>query len=362
MVGGFARGNLFPTALVSFLLFFASQGALPSQGAERTLRVVGSWGELTLYRNVELPFWTRRLAEASGGRLKAIMTSLSEIKVSPQSLIRAMGNNAFDVASLVADYLAQEIPELGGMVLASLGVDAPTARRAIEAYRPFVERALRDRFGAKVLAVLPYPSQVVFSLSPMGGLSDLRGKRVRAPGWITSKLVEAFGGTPVRLEFDKVLQALKGGVLECAITGTTPGYLAGWGEATRYLYPFSMGYMPVLVAMNFEAWRALSPEEREVLQRASRELLEDVAWDEVEGESQRGMACLLAGPCDLGTPSGMAVLGPNPEDARALAEALRREVLPQWAARVGRKGFQEWLRTAGAVLGLEEADLSQRRP
>ena len=61
----------------------------------------------------------------------------------------------------------------------------------VDAARPMVEDIYNNRFNSHVLAIAPYPPQVVFCNAEITGLDDLAGKKVRASGRMTAKFLEA---------------------------------------------------------------------------------------------------------------------------------------------------------------------------
>ena len=204
-----------------FILFSSSAFAAKDQ-----LRVVGSWNSLTLFKNFEKPFWTEVVPSEMG--LKTSMTSLGQVKLKGPAVVRQMSMGVFDVVHTVADYIVSDSPDLAGLDLPGVTTDIETARKTVEAYRPALEKYLANDFDVKLLSVIPYPAQVLFSRVPINGLDDLKGKKIRASGWTTSEFVTALGATGVTLSFSEVPQSLQRGVVDCAITGSLSGYSAGW--------------------------------------------------------------------------------------------------------------------------------------
>ncbi|MEJ2177919.1 MAG: TRAP transporter substrate-binding protein DctP, partial [Gammaproteobacteria bacterium] len=203
------------------------------------LRVVGTWSSLTLFKNFEKPFWTETVPQELG--IETTMTSLGQVKLKGPAVVRQMDMGVFDVVHTVADYIVSDSPDLAGLDLPGVTTDIATAKKTVEAYRPALEKYLARDFNVKLLSVVPYPAQVLFSRVEIGGLDDLKGKKIRASGWTTSEFVTALGATGVTMSFSEVPQALQRGVVDCAITGSLSGYSAGWGEVSKYIYPLPVG-------------------------------------------------------------------------------------------------------------------------
>jgi len=235
----------------------------------KDLRVVGSWSSLTMFKNFEKPFWTEKLPAVMPD-IKADVTSLGQVKLKGPAVLRQMDMGVFDVVHTVADYVVADSPALAGLDMPALAPDIDQARKVVAAYRPVVDAALAKDFNAKLLAIAPYPAQVIFCRDKISGLDDLKGKKIRASGWTTSEFVTALGATGITMSFSEVPQSLQRGVVDCAITGSLSGYSAGWGEVSNYLYPLPVGgWDYVITAMSMKTWKgfgkSLPEKQRRVL-------------------------------------------------------------------------------------------------
>ncbi|MGA1847048.1 TRAP transporter substrate-binding protein [Deferribacter abyssi] len=323
--------------------------------APKNLRVVGSWSSLALYKQFEKPFWTEILPDAFGGKTKTIMSSLGQVKLKGASVLRAMNNGVFDVVSTVADYVVSDAPGLAGLDLPALAPDLKLAKKVVEAYRPVMEDIIEKRFNAKLLAVVPYPAQVLFCRVEIDGLKDLKGKKIRASGWTTSKFIDALGATGVTISFSEVATSLQRGVVDCAVTGSLSGYSAGWGDVTNYLYPLPIGgWDYVITVMNMDVWNSLSKSEQELLSKLIKEKLEIPAWEDADEETVQGINCLTGiGKCDYGKPNKLKLVDIKKEDMQLSKKILVNDVLPAWAKQVTPDIVEKWNDTIGKVVGLK---------
>ncbi|MDB4837176.1 C4-dicarboxylate ABC transporter substrate-binding protein, partial [Marinomonas sp.] len=130
---------------------------------------------------------------------------------------------------------------------------AAQAEKMVAAARPMVEEIYETTFNAKVLAIVPYPPQVVFCKAPISSLSDLSGLKVRTSGRMTAKFLDALGAQSVNISFGEVPGALQRGVIDCAVTGAGSGYSAGWWEVTESLMTLPLGgKQPSYIALEDE--------------------------------------------------------------------------------------------------------------
>lgn len=173
------------------------------------LSVVGSWSSLPLHNQYEAPFWSETLPAASGGDITVELTTHNQMSLGLGDIYPLLGQGVYDVAMTVADYAVADAPELEGLDVPLIALTADEARAMVDAARPMVADIYRDRFNSHVLAIAPYPPQVVFCNHEISNLADLEGLKVRASGRMTAKLLEALGAEGVNVSFSEVPGALQ---------------------------------------------------------------------------------------------------------------------------------------------------------
>lgn len=332
----------------SLILLFTGTAAFAKE-----LRVVGSWSSLTMFKNFEKPFWTEKLPAVLPG-IKADVTSLGQVKLKGPAVLRQMDMGVFDVVHTVADYVVSDSPALAGLDMPALAPEIEQARKVVDAYRPVVADALAKDFNAKLLAIAPYPAQVIFCRDKISGLDDLKGKKIRASGWTTSEFVTALNATGVTMSFSEVPQSLQRGVVDCAITGSLSGYSAGWGEVSNYIYPLPVGgWDYVITAMSMNTWDSFNSQEQNQIQSLIKEQLEDPAWKVTARETLEGVACLTGGICPYGEPNKLSEVPVSAKDLARARQILVDNVLPAWAAKVKPAVVKQWNETVGQVVGIQ---------
>ncbi|MFU8882868.1 MAG: TRAP transporter substrate-binding protein [Rhodobacterales bacterium] len=347
------RTLLASAALVPFALTATAQD-LP----ETSLSVVGSWSNLPLYQNFERKFWEETVAEASGGKITISMTTFNQMGVAGGDVFRMLGDGVFDVGMTVGDYTVSDAPELEGLDVPLLATDADTARRMTEAAKPMVADIMRDRFNAHMLAIAPYPPQIVFCNAEVASLADLEGKKIRGSGRMTALFLEALGAEGTTMAFSEVPGALERGVIDCAVTGAGSGYASGWFESSTHLVNLPLGgWDPVITAVNLDAWDALDPAVQQFLTEQIKTGFEDPAWADADGALERDLACLTgSGECTAGASASMTLVELSDADQARAIEVLESVILPDWAERAGGDWAQRWNDSVGAALGVSIAN------
>lgn len=336
-------------------LLVAGAPASAQELDKTSISYVGSWSSLSLYKNFEKPFWQDHVPEASDGKISTDVTTFDQMGLGGGEVYRLMARNVIEVGSTVADYAVSDAPELEGLDMPMMAPDVETARKVAEAYRPVLADAFVKRYnGAKLLAIVPYPSQVVFCNTEIDGLQDLEGKKVRASGRTTAEFLQAIGAEGITLNYSEVPGALQRGVVDCAVTGSLSGYSSGWHEVSTHLYPLPMGgWDQVLTAMNGKKWDSLSGETQKWLQNEIKTSYEDPVWEAAVEETREGIACLTGeGECKRGKAGDMVLVEATDEDFEQVSRHLEETLLPNWADRVEQKWVDRWNETIGEVTGL----------
>ncbi|MEP2783550.1 MAG: TRAP transporter substrate-binding protein [Pseudoruegeria sp.] len=328
--------------------------AIASPALAEDLSVVGSWSSLPLHNQYEAPFWSTTLPEASSGNISVELTTHNAMSLGLGDIYPLLGQGVYDVAMTVADYAVSDAPELEGLDVPLLALTADEARAMVDAARPMVADIYRDRFNSHVLAIAPYPPQVVFCNAEVSKLADLEGLKIRASGRMTAKLLEALGAESVSVSFGEVPGALQTGTVDCAVTGAGSGYSAGWWEVSTHLMPIPLGgWDSVVTAINLDKWSSLDADTQALISSEIVSGFEDPAWASAQDALVNDIACLTGnGECPSGDARSMTLVAVSDADFDTARNILTSEVLPEWAERAGGDWADRWNDSVGKVVGV----------
>ncbi|GAB5445762.1 TRAP transporter substrate-binding protein [Gymnodinialimonas sp.] len=334
-----------------FTAILAASTALTGAAHAQDLSVVGSWSGLPLHGQYEAPFWTETMTAAG---FNVELTTHNQMGLGLSEIYPLLGQGVYDVAMTVGDYAVGDAPELEGLDVPLLALTADEARAMVDAARPMVSDIFRDRFNAEVLAIAPYPPQVVFCNAEITGLDDLEGLQIRASGRMTALLLEALGAEGVNVSFSEVPGALQNGVVDCAVTGAGSGYSAGWWEVSTHLLPIPLGgWDSVVTAMNLDTWNGLSEEQQATVRSEIVSGFEDPAWASAQDALVNDIACLTGnGDCPAGDARDMVLVEASEADFARARDVLTSTVLPDWAERAGGDWAERWNASVGQVVGV----------
>jgi TRAP-type C4-dicarboxylate transport system substrate-binding protein len=319
------------------------------------LKVVGGLGATSQYKNFEEPFWTKRLAERSGGKVTAEVAAYDQLGIrGPEVLqLTKLGVLTFATGSLSA--LASDDPEAAGVDLVGMNGDIASLRRNVNLYLPTLRRIYRERYGVELLAVWTYPAQVIFCKRPITRLGEIAGLKVRTASVMQADFVEALGGIGVDVPYAGIADALAKDVVDCAITGAISGYVLGLPRLTTHLLNVTVNWGPNILVANHAAWHRLAPGVRALIERELARLDEEI-WAAAEHETAEGVACTTGGaPCQAGPPGHMTLVPVRPEDRTLLHAAFERVVVPRWAERCGPECVAAWNESVGRSIGVSAA-------
>ncbi|MDO9713380.1 TRAP transporter substrate-binding protein DctP [Paracraurococcus lichenis] len=314
------------------------------------LDVLGGLAVISQYERLEKPFWIQRLPEITQGRVHARIQPFDRSGIAGQEVLRLLRLGVLSYGNILLGLAAAEEPELNAVDLPLLSPDIAALRRTVEAWRPWMEEVLRDRFGLEPLAVYSYPAQVLFCRDPFQGL-EVAGRRIRTSSVGQSELVRALGGTPVVIPFAEIMPALRDGVVSCAITSVLAGQAIELQAKAPHVGRIGLSWGLSVFVANQAAWQDV-PEDLRVRIRQGIGELERAIWEQADRESAVGPACGV-GPA----PCGAARPVPNAERAASQDDTRRRRLLtetiiPRWMERCGLQCARAWNRHMAPVIGV----------
>jgi len=330
--------------------------ALPVQAQNAKLRVAGNLVATGLIQQKqEQPFF-ENFAKNTGLAIDADYKPMDVLGIKDADGLRVLKSGLFDIVTLRLAQVSRDEPFFLGPDIVGLSTDYDTARKVVDAYREAFDKRLQERYGGKLLAVYPFGPQVVFCKVPIGGLADLKGKKVRVYDASLAKFIEKLGGIPVTIAFGETQQALERGVTDCAITGPSSANSAGWPEVTTHFMPIGFQIALNAYAINLEKWNKLPADQRAKVTEAfkkyeaevwaySRELFEDASRCNVGKE-----------PCKTVKKFKMTDVAVKPSDTKLIHDALTTVSLPTWTELCDKsydKCSAIWKQVVGPVVGIK---------
>ncbi|MGG5889646.1 TRAP transporter substrate-binding protein [Falsiroseomonas sp. HC035] len=316
------------------------------------LKIVGGLANVSQYVRYEEPFWRSRIGELTDGRVQAEIAPFDRSGIRGQEMLQLMRLGVVPFGTALLAVVSTEEPEFNAVDLPALAPDMASLRQTVTAFRPHVEQVLRERYQIELLGIYTYPAQVVFCTRPFSGLSDLSGRRIRTSSVGQSEMVQALGATPVVIPFAEVVQAIRGGVVECAITGTLSGNAVGLHEVTTHVHSMALAWGISIFGASGTAWAAVPADIQSIIRQGVSDL-ELQIWAAADRETGEGLACNAGLPsCTAGRRGSMTVVPVSQADDERRRQLLTEVVLPRWVNRCGLDCVDAWNEHLAPVLGI----------
>jgi len=327
-------------------------GAAQSQTSPKVnFQVVGNLGITTQFQEMERPFWTKGITDATNGAITATIKPWNEMGLKGNEVYKLLSQGVFDVGTTQLGFVAGDNAINDATDLAGVSPTIQTFWEVTKAFRPHLERHYEQQVKVKLMGMFSFQAQVLFCRNELKGLADLKGRKIRTGGASQADFVTYFGASGISMAFGEVHQALQTGVIDCAITGTLGGYKAKWYEGTKFLYPLPINWGAGMSAINLNSWKKLDAPTQQKLQ-AEYARLEKAIFDQNVRENDLGIACNTGGACSEGVAAKMTLVPVNPGDVELRHQALLKQVLPRWAGRCGAECVKNWNDSAGKVVNL----------
>lgn len=318
-----------------------------------TLQVVGGLAGVNQFTQQEEPFWTEALPRLSDGRVKGHIVPFDRAGIRGQDMLRLLSLGVVPFGTTLVSLSSVAEPLLGAPDLAGLNPDMATLRRHTAAFRPVLERALREKHGIELLAVYVYPAQMLFCKQPIDALSDVADRRIRSTSPTHVDWIEGLGGRAVTLGFTEVYQGIRNGSVDCALTGSMTGFTIGLHQVAHHVFVMPVTWGMSIFAANATAWNALPPDIRDLLKRELARLEQDI-WASAERETAEGVECLTGHRrCGNGPRAGMIAHAPAVGDDARRRSLLSSTVIPRWVQRCGTACADAWNESIRPINGIE---------
>ena len=148
--------------------------------------------------------------------------------------------------------------------------------------RPAIERVAAE-YNQKVLYVVPWPRQYVYTKVEATGVADLAGIKIRTYNDTTTEMFNRIGMTSVQLPWGEVVPSLAAGTIDAVTTSASSGVDGKFWEFLTHMYPTSHVWSSNMVSVNLDAWNDLTEGQCDAIEAAAR-MLEPVFWQVSKAE------------------------------------------------------------------------------
>jgi TRAP-type C4-dicarboxylate transport system substrate-binding protein len=175
-----------------------------------------------------------------------------------------------------------------------------------------------------VIAALGGDSFPIHTRQQIGGLVDLKGKKIRAGGALQSRTLKALGIVPVLMPINEVPEAIARGTIDGTAIQTLPMIDYGVGKVVNFHYFAGIGFTPLAVLMNKKKFDSLPPKAKAIVEKYSGDWMNSIYNKRFGDASKEAIAQLAADP-------KRKVIYPTEAERKILDETYK-SVVEEWTA------------------------------
>lgn len=218
-------------------------------------------------------WWGDKVKEASNGDVSVRIFPAGELGAGPVEQYSRAVDGVTDVSFVVQGYTP------GNPFPLSLIAEQPGAIREPLNTTMAMNRAQdlwKDEYRrVKLLATWAMPPAVLFTRdTPVSSIDDVKGMKIRAGTKDASKLIEAWGATPIFLPVTEVYTAMQTGVVDAVLINASAAAGFKLTEVSKYM---TSGFdsLPAVftLVMNKRAYDGLSDAQKSAIDTVSGEVL-----------------------------------------------------------------------------------------
>ncbi|MDM0089357.1 MULTISPECIES: TRAP transporter substrate-binding protein [unclassified Variovorax] len=222
----------------------------------------------TNYHTENITQFAKEVEAATGGKLRITVHANASLFKAPE-IKRAVQSGQAQAGEILLANFANENPVYALDGVPFLATTYPEAMKLYTASKPAMEKLLTAQ-GIKVLFVVPWAPQGIYSRKEISSVADLRGIKWRAYSPATAKIAELVGAQPVQIQQAELSAAMATGVIESYMSSGSTGYDTKTYESLKNFYDTQAWIPKNAILVNAKSFDALdAPTKEAVLKAAS---------------------------------------------------------------------------------------------
>ncbi|WP_119309706.1 TRAP transporter substrate-binding protein [Cohaesibacter haloalkalitolerans] len=213
----------------------------------------------------------------------------------------AVRDGLVPIADILMSQQVGEAPVLGVETLPYLAPTMADLALLHKYFRPKIEEVAAS-MNQKLLYMVPWPGQAVYTKNPIKTIDDLAGVKLRVVDANGQNFFTALGAAPLQMPWGEVVPSLAAGTIEGVTTSSSSGVDGSFWEFMKNMSTFNWQASSNLVTVNLDAWNELTEEQQAAIETASTKLEADF-WLASSAEDQKKIAVLKEHGMDVTAPS-----------------------------------------------------------
>lgn len=217
------------------------------------------------WQTIEIKKYAAAVAEATNGDVTIRVNSGGALGFKGPEHLRALADGLVPMADLLG---AQQTGELPLFKLENLPflVRNPEELKILHKYwRPEIDRIVGERFNQKYLTSMPSPSNNIYLNKKVDDIDGFRNLRVRGADMTSVEIFDLIGMAGIQIPWGELIPALATGRVDGVGTSPTSAVDGKFWEFMKYIYRTNHIWASNFIAINLDAWNAISPASQEVM-------------------------------------------------------------------------------------------------
>lgn len=221
--------------------------------------------------------------KATDGRVKINIHPGGSLGYKGPEMLAAVRDGLIPIGDILLNQQVGEAPILGLEAQPYIVADYAQLKTLHTYFRPAVEQ-VAQKFNQKILYMVPWPTQYVYTKKEIKAIEEFRGIKIRTYNKTTTGMFNAIGMTAVQLPWGEVVPSLAAGTIDSVTTSASSGVDGKFWEFLKYMYPTNHVWSSNIVSVNLDAWGKLGEKDRQAIESVATRL-EPSFWDVSRAEN-----------------------------------------------------------------------------
>jgi len=272
--------------------------------------------------------FAEKVKEVTGGEVEITVHPGASLGIKGPEAMVAVRDGIVPIADVLLNQQVGEAKFLGIESVPYLAAGYDELKTLQKFSRPVYDK-IAAKFNQKILYIVPWPGQAVYSKKEIKTLADVKGFKLRVVDKNGHNFFTKLGAAPLQLPWGEVVPSLAAGVIAGVTTSSSSGVDGKFWEFLGYMNRFNWQSASNMVNVNLDAFNALKKEHQDAIVKLAAEM-ETVFWQSSKDEDEIKLKTLAD--------NGVKVTKPSP--------ALRAELVG-----IAEGMWSEFISSAGEPAG-----------
>lgn len=214
-----------------------------------------------------LALFAKDVEAATGGKLQITVHANAVLFKAPE-IKRAVASGQAQMGEILMSLHENEDPVFGIDVVPFLATSFEQSKKLYAASKPAIEKKL-DAQGVKLLFMVPWAPQGVYTKKDLNTIEDMKGLKWRSYNVGTARLGELLGMQSVTIQAAELPQALATGVVNSFMSSGGTGYDSKVWESLDHFYDVQAWIPKNATLVNKAAFNALDKATQDAILKAA---------------------------------------------------------------------------------------------